>query len=69
MFKLWYRHPEYRMFLFDHLLNVTLRHWDLSMRQLGAQSLRLICLEELPTLGPKAILKAVGFHSLSKEQL
>ncbi|KAJ7250897.1 armadillo-type protein [Mycena haematopus] len=36
-------HVEYRAFLFDHLLNVTARHWDVGMRRLGAQALRLIC--------------------------
>ncbi|KAL1667009.1 armadillo-type protein [Schizophyllum commune] len=35
-------HPEYRIFLFDHLLDVTLRHWDPSMRRLGSQSLKLL---------------------------
>jgi tubulin-specific chaperone D len=54
------------MFLFDHLLNITLRHWDLTMRQLGAQSLRLICLQDLQSLGPKAIEKSVSYANLSK---
>ncbi|KAJ6559228.1 TBCD protein [Mycena vulgaris] len=51
-------HLEYRAFLFDHLLNVTARHWDVSMRRLGAQSLRLICSAHLPTLGPLVIARA-----------
>ncbi|KAJ7459837.1 TBCD protein [Mycena latifolia] len=51
-------HLEYRGFLFDHLLNVTARHWDLSMRRLGSQSLRLICAPHLPTLGPLVIERA-----------
>ncbi|KAJ7095891.1 TBCD protein [Mycena belliarum] len=51
-------HLEYRGFLFDHLLNVTARHWDLSMRRLGSQSLRLICSPHLPTLGPLVITRA-----------
>ncbi|KAI5896933.1 ARM repeat-containing protein [Schizophyllum commune H4-8] len=51
-------HPEYRIFLFDHLLDVTLRHWDPSMRRLGSQSLRLLCLLDLDVLGPKAVEKA-----------
>ncbi|KAI0283960.1 TBCD protein [Russula aff. rugulosa BPL654] len=33
-------HEEYRPFLIDHLVATTLRHWDLPMRQLGAQSIR-----------------------------
>ncbi|KAK7469200.1 hypothetical protein VKT23_003691 [Stygiomarasmius scandens] len=52
-------HIEYRPYLFDHLLNVTLRHWDINMRRLGSQSLRLICLEELSRLGPDAIGQCV----------
>ncbi|KAJ7780620.1 TBCD protein [Mycena maculata] len=51
-------HKEYRTFLFEHLLNVTARHWDVSMRQLGAQSLRLICAADLTTLGPLVIAHA-----------
>ncbi|KAF8208916.1 TBCD protein [Mycena galopus ATCC 62051] len=51
-------HVEYRGFLFDHLLNVTARHWDVSMRRLGAQSLRLICLPDLHVLGPVVIIRA-----------
>ncbi|KAJ7175827.1 armadillo-type protein [Mycena filopes] len=51
-------HAEYRSFLFDHLLNVTARHWDVSMRRLGAQSLRLICGADLSALGPLVITRA-----------
>ncbi|KAL1689403.1 armadillo-type protein [Schizophyllum commune] len=51
-------HPEYRIFLFDHLLDVTLRHWDPSMRRLGSQSLKLLCLLDLDVLGLKAVDKA-----------
>ncbi|KAJ7600517.1 TBCD protein [Mycena floridula] len=50
-------HSEYRMFLFDHIINVTLRHWDITMRELGAQSLRLICLQDMSGLGPQAIAR------------
>ncbi|GAW05740.1 TBCD protein [Lentinula edodes] len=52
-------HIEYRPYLLDHLLNVTLRHWDISMRRLGAQSLRRICLTDILMLGPEAIQKCV----------
>lgn len=38
----WRRHEEYRPALIDHLLSVTLRHWDPAMRKLGAQSLASI---------------------------
>ncbi|KAL0578630.1 hypothetical protein V5O48_003373 [Marasmius crinis-equi] len=51
-------HEEYSPFLFDHLLNVTLRHWDASMRRLASQSLRLICLSNLPKFGPEGIVRA-----------
>ncbi|EDR13279.1 uncharacterized protein LACBIDRAFT_322818 [Laccaria bicolor S238N-H82] len=51
-------HAEYRQFLFDHLLDVVLRHWDVAMRELGAQSLRSICLLDLTKLGPEATSKA-----------
>ena len=54
------RHAEYRPFLIDHLLSVTLRHWDPQMRQLGAQSLRAICELDLPKLGPDSAAKAVS---------
>ncbi|KAJ3775517.1 TBCD protein [Lentinula raphanica] len=47
-------HIEYRPYLLDHLLNVSLRHWDISMRRVGAQSLRRICLVDIETLGPEA---------------
>ncbi|KAL1744501.1 armadillo-type protein [Schizophyllum fasciatum] len=54
-------HAEYRVFLFDHLLSVTLRHWDASMRRLGSQSLKLLCALDIDTLGPQAskLLQAV----------
>lgn len=54
------RHPEYRDFLVDHLLNVVLRHWDISMRELGSESLRLICSLDLEVLAPRAIQKIVS---------
>ncbi|KAF8194167.1 TBCD protein, partial [Pholiota molesta] len=50
-------HIEYRDFLFDHLIDVVLRHWDISMRELGSQSLRLICSHDLYVLAPRAIDK------------
>ncbi|KIJ17787.1 hypothetical protein PAXINDRAFT_167765 [Paxillus involutus ATCC 200175] len=48
-------HIEYRPGLIDHLLSITLRHWDVAMRQLGAKSLRLICEVDLALLGPSCI--------------
>ncbi|CDO71460.1 hypothetical protein BN946_scf184909.g54 [Trametes cinnabarina] len=51
-------HEEYRPFLLDHLLNVTIRHWDPAMRQIGSQSIRLICDIDLVHLGPDAAARA-----------
>ncbi|KAI5983473.1 armadillo-type protein [Pisolithus albus] len=48
-------HEEYRPALLDHLLSITLRHWDVVMRQLGAKSLRLICEINLDKLGPSCM--------------
>lgn len=53
------RHAEYRTSLLNHVLNVVSRHWDQTMRELGSQSVRLICLVNLPALGPEACSKAV----------
>ncbi|THV05301.1 ARM repeat-containing protein [Dendrothele bispora CBS 962.96] len=52
-------HIEYRPYLLDHLLNVTLRHWDINMRRLGSQSLRLICMPKISELAPDAISRCV----------
>ncbi|KAJ4482161.1 tubulin folding cofactor D C terminal-domain-containing protein [Lentinula aciculospora] len=52
-------HVEYRPYLLDHLLNVALRHWDISMRRVGAQSLHRICLVDIKTLGPEAVQRCV----------
>jgi len=53
-------HIEYQRFLFDHILDVVLRHWDVSMRELGSQSLRFICLRNMSILAPLAIEKSVS---------
>jgi hypothetical protein len=54
------RHIEYRPGLIDHLLSITLRHWDVAMRQLGAKSLRLICEVDLALLGPSCVSRLVS---------
>ncbi|KAI0732028.1 TBCD protein [Fomitopsis betulina] len=54
-------HVVYRPFLIDHLLSVTLRHWDPQMRQLGAQSLRAVCELDLPQLGPESAARVAQF--------
>ncbi|THH16982.1 hypothetical protein EW146_g3747 [Bondarzewia mesenterica] len=51
-------HEEYQQSLIDHVVIVTLRHWDPAMRQLGAQSLRRICELNLSTLGPECSRRA-----------
>ncbi|KAG6814258.1 hypothetical protein H0H92_015373 [Tricholoma furcatifolium] len=48
-----------QVFLLNHILDVTLRHWDPTMRELGSQSLGLICLQDIDILGPVAIEKSV----------
>ncbi|KAF9046718.1 armadillo-type protein [Panaeolus papilionaceus] len=52
-------HVEYRVAFFDHILDVVLRHWDIRMRELGSQSLKLICSHDLFVLAPRAIDKSV----------
>ncbi|KZT19455.1 TBCD protein [Neolentinus lepideus HHB14362 ss-1] len=51
-------HHIYRKCLIDHLLSVSLRHWDTAVRQLGAQSLRAICELDLEALGRSAASRA-----------
>ncbi|KAG2010206.1 TBCD protein [Coprinopsis cinerea AmutBmut pab1-1] len=53
------RHEEYRSPLLHHVLNVVLRHWDVSMRELGAQSLRQLCLINLKEMAREAIPKII----------
>lgn len=53
------RHVHYMPFLIDHLLDTTLRHWELEMRILGAQSLRAISELEMTKLGPENAVRAV----------
>ncbi|TFK86795.1 ARM repeat-containing protein [Polyporus arcularius HHB13444] len=57
-------HEEYRPFLIEHLLSVTLRHWDPAMRQIGAQSLRVICELDLVKLGPGAATRAAALLTM-----
>ncbi|KAG1772386.1 TBCD protein [Suillus occidentalis] len=58
-------HLEYRSYLIDHIISITLRHWDVAMRELGAQALRRICELDLKTLGLECASKMAGFlHSV-----
>ncbi|KAH9922790.1 ARM repeat-containing protein [Epithele typhae] len=52
-------HDEYRDELVNHLINVTLRHWDPAMRQMAAQSLSAICQLDLVNLGPAAATRMI----------
>ncbi|KAG9120785.1 hypothetical protein FRC07_003586, partial [Ceratobasidium sp. 392] len=45
--------PEYQQPLIDHVMQVTLRHWDSKMRTLGAQALRGMCAVDMKSLGTK----------------
>ena len=54
------RHEIYRPTLLDHLLTVTIRHWDPVMRRLGAQSVRAICELDIWKLAEDCVQKAVG---------
>ncbi|KAG8769057.1 hypothetical protein FRC12_005192, partial [Ceratobasidium sp. 428] len=44
---------EYQQPLIDHVMEVTLRHWDPKMRALGAQALRRMCAVDLKDLGTR----------------
>lgn len=64
-----YRHEEYRNFMIDHLITITLKHWDPAMRRSGATSLGLICELDLATLGPSVTGRVVsGFPNLPTDQ-
>lgn len=47
----------YRQSLLDHLLGITLKHWDPAMRSSGSQSLREICKYDMPSLAPNVIAR------------
>jgi hypothetical protein len=53
------RYVIYRQSLIDHLLGVTLKHWDPAMRSSGAQSLREICQNDMSSLVPNIITTLV----------
>ncbi|PFH53979.1 hypothetical protein AMATHDRAFT_186665 [Amanita thiersii Skay4041] len=52
-------HHEYQLPLLDHLLNVTIRHWDVAMRELASQSLYHILLLDMETLAPLVFSEAI----------
>lgn len=49
--------------MLNHLVTITLRHWDPAMRQLGAQSIRKLCEQDLSRLGPEYANRVVRFFS------
>lgn len=51
-------HEDYLHAIVDHLLGVTLRHWDESMRRLGSQSLALVCAPDAIVLGTEVVERA-----------
>ena len=50
----------YQNALIGHVLGVVLQHWDLSMRQSGAESLKAICAADPVTLGSQALQQLVS---------
>jgi hypothetical protein len=54
------RYEKYQECLIDHLMAVTLKHWDVNMRKLGALSLRRISEVDIKRLGPRVATRAVG---------
>ncbi|KAF5369524.1 hypothetical protein D9758_002666 [Tetrapyrgos nigripes] len=52
-------HTEYRTYLINHLLDVSLRHWDFNVRRLGSQSLRLICSQNISSMAVEPIGRCV----------
>ncbi|KAI0086506.1 ARM repeat-containing protein [Irpex rosettiformis] len=54
-------HDVYRQSLLDHLLTVTVRHWDPAMRKLGAQAIRNICQLDLWKLGQECIERVTPY--------
>ncbi|PAV17192.1 TBCD [Pyrrhoderma noxium] len=48
-------YKEYTEATLKHLTEVTLRHWDVSMRSLGAQSLKKVCELNLEEHGPQTL--------------
>ncbi|KAG9019896.1 hypothetical protein FRB90_000026 [Tulasnella sp. 427] len=54
-------HEEYRGFLINHLITVSLTHTDAAMRQPAAVALRRICEHDLLTLGPTCVPRVAGY--------
>lgn len=50
-------HEEYRTAIIEHLMSITIVHWDVSMRELGAQALALVVKMDVETLGPAIVAR------------
>ncbi|KAH7098995.1 ARM repeat-containing protein [Auriculariales sp. MPI-PUGE-AT-0066] len=65
------KYHAYRQALMDHVIDIVLQHWDASMRQSGAESLRAICSADPDVLGQlalqqlKALLTSVDIFAVS----
>jgi tubulin-specific chaperone D len=60
------RHEEYRSAFIDHLINISIRHWDPAMRSISAQSLRALCELDLRPLGPGVVGRLVRLQLLPR---
>lgn len=60
------RHEVYRRAAREHLHNITLRHWDIDMRKLGAKTLRAIVELGSESDRDDAIRREVGHQSGSE---
>ncbi|KAI0699071.1 TBCD protein [Cytidiella melzeri] len=58
-------HDVYRPSLINHLLTVTVRHWDPAMRKLGAQALRNICQHDIWKLGQESVERVTPYLTFS----
>ncbi|KAH7061742.1 hypothetical protein BKA62DRAFT_779933 [Auriculariales sp. MPI-PUGE-AT-0066] len=53
------KYHAYRQALMDHVIDIVLQHWDASMRQSGAESLRAICSADPDVLGQLALQQLI----------
>ncbi|KIY64974.1 ARM repeat-containing protein [Cylindrobasidium torrendii FP15055 ss-10] len=51
-------HLEYRDSMLAHLLDISLRHWDINIRTLASESIQMICLKDMEALAPEVFRKA-----------
>ncbi|SPO39359.1 related to Tubulin-folding cofactor D [Pseudozyma flocculosa] len=58
---------EYRSFLVDHLICVTIAHWDAAMRRLGAQAIARIVGIDVEKLGAPIVGRLIGAICASRD--